>query len=180
MLQYIKMPKDRIAVLIGSKGETKKDIEKKMDSILKINSNDGIVEMNEGKNPLLYIKGIDVIKAISRGFSPKNAYLLFDDENTMLEIIDLSNFLKNKNEIVRIKGRIIGKKGKTREIAEELINCKISVYGKTISIIGYPEQNNIIRADLDKPLIVQGVNHSVIYRYLEKKHEQLIQKNNEM
>lgn len=174
MLQYIKIPKDRIAVLIGSNGETKKIIEKRMNSILNIDSNNGIVEIKEGKSPLSYIKGIDVIKAISRGFSPQKAYILFDNEDTLLEIIDLSNIIKNRNEMIRLKGRIIGKNGRTREIAEELINCKISIYGKTISIIGNPEQNSIIKIMIQ--MFINGVNHSIIYRFLEKKHRELTKK----
>lgn len=171
MSHFIKIPKERIAVLIGSNGDTKKYIEKKIKSSININSDDGSVEIIESEDALSYLKGIDVVKAISRGFSPERAFSLFDDEDLSLDVVDLSNFVSTNNELLRLKGRIIGKEGKTRDIAEKLINCKISVYGKTVSIIGNSEQNAIIKTMLD--MFINGVNHGTIYNYLEKKHDEI-------
>ena len=72
-----------------------------------------------------------------------------------------------------IKGRIIGRNGRTRELAETLINVKISVYGKTVSILGHPDQNNIIRTAVR--MLIGGATHGAVYKFLEKKHQELLQ-----
>lgn len=171
MSQYIKIPKERIAILIGSNGKVKKYIEQRMKSTININSEDGSVEVIDSAYPEYYLTGLDVIKAISRGFSHLKAFSLFDDDNLFLEVIDLSRFVLSHNELLRLKGRIIGKEGKTRDIAEKTIGSKISVYGKTISIIGTLEQNNIIKTMIE--MFINGVNHGTIYNYLDKKREEL-------
>ncbi len=177
MAHYIKIPKERIPILIGSKGKIKKKIEEYTGSKININSEDGSIYISDSNDILSYLKGIDVIRAISRGFNPEKAFLIFEDENLILEIIDLSIYTSNKNELSRIKGRIIGKNGKVREIAEKLIGCKISIYGKTVSLIGHENQNEILKVMID--MLINGVNHGTVYNYLEKKHEDLSKLNME-
>lgn len=41
-----------------------------------------------------------------------------------------------KNVLLRVRGRIIGRKGRMREIIEEMSGVDISVYGKIVVIIG--------------------------------------------
>ena len=44
-----------------------------------------------------------------------------------------------------MKGRIIGKDGRSREQIEHMTDCEISVLGKTVALIGLPEQIKIAR-----------------------------------
>jgi len=97
---------------------------------------------------------------------------LMDDEMIMLETIDLSRSAGTPQEMIRLKGRIIGKAGKTREIMESMIGVKISVYGKTVSILGTPEQNQIIRTAIE--MLIGGATHGQVYGFLEKKKQMLI------
>jgi arCOG04150 universal archaeal KH domain protein len=172
MTQFIKVPKERIAVIIGPGGSTKKKIEETAKVEIEVNSDDGRVEIKEEEDPILALKTAEVIKAIARGFSPEKAFELFYEDFLMLDIIDLSEAATTPKELARLKGRIIGREGKTREIAEKLINVKISVYGKTVSVIGFPEQTTIIRTAID--MLINGVNHGTVYSFLEKKHDDLI------
>lgn len=172
MSQFIKVPKERIAVIIGPNGSVKKQIEETSKITLEINSDDGRVEIKTEEDPIAALKAVEVIKAVARGFSPEKAFELFYDEFLMLDIIDLSEAATTPKELARLKGRIIGREGKTREIAERLINVKISVYGKTVCTIGYPEQTTIIRTAID--MLINGVNHGTVYSFLEKKHDDLI------
>jgi ribosomal RNA assembly protein len=98
---------------------------------------------------------------------------MLDDDLLMLEVIDLSKYASTNKEMTRLKGRIIGKGGKTREIAENLIGVKISIYGKTVSFIGYPEQIQIMRTAVE--MLIEGANHGPVYSFLEKKHKELMQ-----
>jgi ribosomal RNA assembly protein len=70
-----------------------------------------------------------------------------------------------------MKGRIIGKDGRTREIMERLSGAKVSVYGKTVALLGYPEQIRIARAAIE--MLLEGAPHGNVYSFLEKKHQEL-------
>ena len=91
----------------------------------------------------------------------------------MLDVIDLSRVCNTKSDMARIKGRIIGKDGRTREITEKLTGVGISVYGKTVGIIGSPEQIRIARAAIE--MLMDGAPHGAVYGYLEKKNQELVQ-----
>jgi ribosomal RNA assembly protein len=176
MNEHIKIPLDRVAVLVGPKGSIKELIEEKSTTSINIESSSGTVEIMDAKDPIKGMRAREVVHAIARGFSPEKAIKLFDDDYLMFETIDLSNIAKTEKDMERLKGRIIGRGGKTREVFEDLTNVRISVYGKTISIIGYPEQNAVARAGID--MLLKGSTHGPVYKFLEKKRTDL--KNVEM
>ncbi|MFH1322450.1 MAG: KH domain-containing protein [Methanobacteriota archaeon] len=176
MSEHIKIPLDRVAVLVGPKGSIKELIEEKSTTSINIESSSGTVEIMDAKDPIKGMRAREVVHAIARGFSPEKAIKLFDDDFLMFETIDLSNIARTEKDMERLKGRIIGRAGKTREVFEDLTNVRISVYGKTISIIGYPEQNAVARAGID--MLLKGSTHGPVYKFLEKKRTDL--KNVEM
>ncbi|MDD3247848.1 MAG: KH domain-containing protein [Methanosarcina sp.] len=172
MTQYLKIPKERIGAIIGPKGETKKFIEEKTACQLDIDSESGKIDITCEGDPLKEFRILETIKAIGRGFSPEKALGILEDDMLMLEIIDLSDVATTPKELQRIKGRIIGRGGRTRELAESLINVKISVYGKTVSVLGYAEQNTIMRTAIK--MLLDGAAHGAVYKFLEKKHQELL------
>ncbi|HIE13770.1 TPA: RNA-processing protein [Candidatus Bathyarchaeota archaeon] len=171
----VRIPKERIGVLIGPKGSVKREIERKLKVKLDIDSKTGEVGINleEGANdPSLIFRAKEVVLAIGRGFSPERAFRLLDDDNAMLEIIDLREiFGRSQSDIIRVKGRIIGKDGKTRRIIEEMSGAMISVYGHTASIIGGMEEVEIARAAIR--LLIKGSPHRVVYRFLQRKRQEV-------
>jgi ribosomal RNA assembly protein len=173
MTQYVKIPKERVGVIIGPKGETKKFIEDKTACQLDIDSESGKIDVTCEGDSLKEFRILETLKAIGRGFSPEKALDILEDDMLMLEVIELSDVANTPKELQRIKGRIIGRSGRTRELAETLINVKISVYGKTVSILGYPEQNTIIRTAIK--MLLDGATHGAVYKFLEKKHQELMQ-----
>jgi len=176
MNEVIKIPLDRVAVLVGPKGSIKELIEEKSTTTINIESSSGTVEIMDAKDPIKGMRAREVVHAIARGFSPEKAAKLFEDDFLMFETIDLSNIARTDKDMERLKGRIIGRAGKTREVFEDLTNVRLSVYGKTISIIGYPEQNAVARAGID--MLLKGSTHGPVYKFLEKKRSDL--KNVEM
>ncbi|MCD6445904.1 RNA-processing protein [Candidatus Bathyarchaeota archaeon] len=172
---FLKIPKERIGVLIGPEGKTKKDIEKKLPVKLEIDSGTGSVTITLNENaedPSLLFKAKDVVTAIGRGFSPEHAFRLIRDEDAVLDIIDLRRiFGKSESDIRRVKGRIIGMEGKTRRIIEELTETNISVYGHTVGIIGDIEQVQIAREAIQ--MLIKGSQHSTVYRFLHRKRREL-------
>lgn len=161
----LKIPKERIAVLIGTKGETKKDIEEITNSRIKVDSKEGEVILS-GTDSLGLFTAREVIHAIARGFNPDIAKSLLKQDYSF-EIINLNDYAgKSKNNMVRFKGRIIGSEGKARKTIEDLTECNISVYGKTVGIIGEMDQVAIARRAVE--MLLSGAPHSTVYKYLEK------------
>lgn len=171
MTENIKVPQERIAVLVGPKGSIKELIEEKSTTKLNIDSQSGNVEISDPKDPIKGMRTKEVIHAIARGFSPEKALRLFDEELLMFETIDLTNVASTEKDLQRLRGRIIGKDGKAREVFETLTDVRISVYGKTVSIIGYPEHNTVARKGIE--MLLEGSNHGPVYKFLEKKKSEL-------
>jgi ribosomal RNA assembly protein len=149
----------------------KKFIEEKSKTLLEIDSESGTVTVESSEDPLMVMRVSDLVRAIGRGFSPERALAILDDEMLMLDVMDLSKMVGTQSDMARLKGRIIGKDGKTREIMERLSGSKVSVYGKTIALIGYPDQIRISRAAIE--MLLDGAPHGNVYSFLEKKHQEL-------
>ncbi len=166
----IRIPKERIAVLIGPGGKVKKDIEAATHSKLEIDSGEADVIIH-GDDSLGMFSAREVIKAIGRGFNPDIAMLLLHQDYS-LEILNLPDYLgRSKNKIIRIKGRVIGEQGKTRRIIEEHTETAISVYGKTIAIIGKIENSSVAKKAIED--LLGGAPHSSVYKWLERKRKDL-------
>ena len=105
-----------------------------------------------------------MIKAIARGFSPENAFKLLE-EDVYLRIINLEELTNTKKQLERQKARVIGRKGKARRYLEKLTGTKISVYGKTVSIIGKMEDVELAAQAITK--LVKGSPHGKVYQMIE-------------
>lgn len=172
-MKYLKIPMDRVAILIGHNGETKKEIEDRSGLRLDIDSKLGevVIDDHEVDDPLIVIKIENIVKAIARGFSPQNAYRLFEDEADFF-IFDLYDYVgKKPSHIRRLKSRIIGREGKTKRVLEELTDSKISIYGHTISIISDMMKMNILKKSID--MLLTGSKHATVYRFVESQIREL-------
>lgn len=170
--QYeFKIPKQRIAVLVGKKGEIKKRIEELTETKIKIDSREGDIFIT-GKDNLKLYSCQTIIKAIGRGFNPEKAQLLLKTDYAF-EIINIADYSKTQADIIRLKGRVIGKEGKSRRIIEDLTGCYISVYGKTISVIGLAEETALGVRAIEK--LLKGSPHQKIYAWLENKKSEFRQ-----
>ncbi len=172
---FVKIPRDRIGVLIGPEGGAKQRLEERLQVMLEIDSQSGDVAISLSKDvqdPSLLFKAKDYVLAVGRGFSPDRANKLLQDEENMLTLIDLREiFGRSDSDIQRVKGRIIGTEGKTRKIIEEMSEALISVYGHTISIIGGVEQSEIAREAVN--MFIKGSQHATVYKYLQRKRQEL-------
>ncbi len=165
-----KIPKDRIAVLIGPKGATRKKIEKKLEVKMNIDSQEGDVEIT-GEDSLKLLTAQNVVKAIGRGINPDKALDLLEDD-VVLESIDMTDFTNNsKKRLIVVRGRAIGTEGKSRAYIEELTGTHISVYGKTITIVGPYQTVSLARKALES--LLSGSRHSTVYAWLEKQTKDL-------
>ena len=166
--ESIKIPKDRVAVLIGTKGSDKRLIEKQAKVKLDIDSKEGDVIISGEDNFQVFLTR-NIIKAIARGFSPRAALELLQD-NYILELIDIQDYSgKSKNKLTRLKSRIIGSQGKARKTIQGITNTNIVIYGKTIAIIG--EAEAVIQAKKGIEILLRGSKHGSVYFRLERGKE---------
>lgn len=156
MLTIVKIPEARKPILIGSKGVTKRRLEKKTKTKIKIGDD---VEI-EG-DAINVVTAENVVKAIGRGFSPDKAEVLCKEDYALL-IITIS---EDKKELRRIKARLIGSGGKVRRDLEIMTGTMISVYGKTVSIIGSYEKIEKARRAVEK--LIKGTSHKIVYKSLK-------------
>lgn len=162
--EEIKIPKDRIPILIGKNGSTRKKIETKSKTKIEVNSETGDVTI-KSEDAINCFNTLHVIKAIARGFNPEISLTLLNEENS-LEILNIQDYTgKSKKNQMRIKSRAIGSQGKAKEMIEQLTNTQISIYGKTISVIGKVEDVLIARKALES--LLNGAPHGNVYRNIE-------------
>ncbi len=167
---YLRMPKERIGAAIGPDGAVKREIERMARVKLLFDSETGQVKIEKGDDPLGVLKANDVLKAIARGFSPERAFRLFEDDH-FLDILEIEDYVgESEKAVSRIKGRIIGEAGKTRHTVEQITGTLISIYGKTVAIIGTAEQIKFARSALE--LLLGGAEHSTVYKFLERKKKE--------
>lgn len=159
----IKIPKLRVGCLVGKKGETKKLIERSTKTKIKVSS-EGDVEIS-GDSFGAYVCE-KVVRAVGRGFNPNIAMNLVR-EDYGFEVLDINDYTgRNKNNLFRIRARLIGTRGKARRVIEKITECNICVYGKTVSVIGEVNKLNIAFRGIQK--LLQGSIHSNVYGFLEK------------
>ena len=169
----LKIPQERVAVLIGKKGEIKKNIEEDTKTQIKVDSLEGDIFIY-GKDALGLYTAREIIRAISRGFNPEIAKLLLK-QDYVFESISLNEYTgKSKNTLLRLKGRVIGKDGRSRKLIEELSEAYVSVYGKTIGIIGTAESSSMAKRAVDA--LLKGSTHASVYKWLENKRRELKRK----
>ena len=171
----MKIGKNRIAVLIGREGETKKEIEKKLGVKINLDSKSGNCEIlpqpeNPNYMPLNIFTADKIVKAINRGFNPIKAMKLLE-ENYEFETFNLLKVLgKSDKRIKRVKGRIIGRNGEMRKAIERYAESFLSVYGKTASIIA--DYDNLQIARKAVRMLINGIPHHVVLRFLEDKYNE--------
>ncbi len=167
----IKIPFERVGVLIGPRGRVKRAIEKVLRVRIDVNGEEGDVKMaSSDPDPSLLFRARDIVHAIGRGYSPERAFALFN-EDMNLRVIDLRELFGSTSDIQRVKSRIIGRAGKTRRIIEEETATSISVYGYTVSMIGDLDHLEVANEAVE--MLIRGVLHRSVYKYLNMKRDDL-------
>jgi len=170
-LTQIKIPKERVGALIGKNGETKRFIEERTGVKMLVDSAEGDVELDTSDlaDPSMALVAPNIVKAIGRGFSPEHALDLLDGD-TVLEVLDIRDFVgKKPNHVARVRARLIGTRGKTRRIMEDLTDTHISVFGNTVAVIGGSVQASISIRAIE--MLLEGAEHATVYRFLEGKRD---------
>ncbi len=168
---HVKIPIERVGVLIGTEGRVKEALEKRLDVKIEVDGTSGDVEIiSSSSDPSVLFRARDIVVAIGRGFSPETAFKLLD-ESQNLYVIDLRELCRSNADMNRVKSRVIGMGGKTRRIIEEETVTSISVYGHTISIIGDVEHTDVAKEAIE--MLLKGLLHRDVYKFLDRKRAEL-------
>jgi ribosomal RNA assembly protein len=161
-MQYIRIPDERVSVLIGEGGETKKLLESLTKCKIAVAEGEVSVEGEALEEWLAK----DVVHAIGRGFNPEKSLFLLKDGN-VFEYVDLSDFANTPKSLARMRGRIIGERGRTRKFIEQNTGAMLSVYGKTVGFIGSFDSVAVAKEAIS--MLVGGSRHGSVYKFLEKR-----------
>jgi ribosomal RNA assembly protein len=112
-----------------------------------------------------------IIEAINLGFPIDTAFLLTEEE-ILFEKISIKSFSRSK-DYERVRGRIIGKDGKTLKVLSDLSSCAIQLKGNEVGIIG--PSNNIRAVEHAITSLIKGAKQANVYRYLEKHHPKKVE-----
>ena len=105
-----------------------------------------------------------VIEALDFGFPFANA-LEIKKEDYIFEILNIKEYTTKKNFEV-IRGRIIGRGGKTLKTISNVSECFLELAGNKLGIIGYAE--NIRKVEEACKILIRGTKQAHVYAYLEK------------
>lgn len=152
----IKLIIDKLARIIKNK--------KKLEELLEIKINNRGTEVYlEGSPENEYIAE-KVIMALDFGF-PYSAASEIKTEDLVFETLNIKEYTNQKN-LPRVRGRVIGKEGKTLKTISGLSNCYLEIKDNNIGIIGEPEF--IKNAHEALILVIKGTKVGNAYAYLEK------------
>jgi len=170
----VRIPMNRVAVLIGTGGETRRAIEKASGAALDVDSQSGEISIiwKEGDDidPIMQMKLPDMIKAIGRGMSPKRALRLLGDD-LFFQLVDMRDWVgKRANQQRRMRGRLIGRNGRIRKLIEEHSGCEMAVYGSTIVLVGDEEGLPLASKAVER--ILCGSEHSSVIKRLERERRE--------
>ena len=167
--QVVKIPDDRIGVIIGKNGKVKTEIQDKCGVAIDIDSENGNAIISATSKPIIEMepfKAVEIVSAIAKGFSPERAYRLLGEEE-VLQLVDLRDYAgKSANSLSRIKGRIIGEAGKSRKTIEDISGASISVYGHTVGLIGTFEEIKLATEAVT--MLSKGRSHASVYNMLQE------------
>ena len=105
-----------------------------------------------------------ILEAMQFGFSANKALTLMD-EQIVFRKIPIKSFTRRKN-LTEVRGRIIGKEGKTKRTIEDISGCDLAINDGEIGIIGPAEQ--IEEATTAITNLIRGTKQANVYRFLER------------
>jgi len=169
MSEIIKIPAERVKVLLGEGGATRKRIEGRCNVKLDVDP-DGDVEVEGDAADIFFAR--DVVKAIGRGFTAESALRLMGHDYG-LYIIPLKEHATSDKAITRFKGRVIGENGRIKSQIEAATDSMLSVYGSTISIISRIDTMEYAKEAIG--MLIDGARHTSVLRYLAKSKREIME-----
>ena len=78
----------------------------------------------------------------------------------------------DRDQIMRVKARVIGEKGRAKEYIESVSGADIAVFGGTVSTIGTVDELKVANAAIQ--VLVDGGMHKTAYIVMDKEKQKVI------
>jgi ribosomal RNA assembly protein len=160
----LKVSMERIFIeKIGKIIKHKSNIEKYLKVRLLI-SDEGITIISKNDDAYNEFIAKNVVIALEQGFSFESAMNL-KNEDYMFQQISVKSIAR-PSRLKTIMARIIGEKGRTKEIISEMTGCDVAVHDYNVSVIGNTEDVEIAAQAIRS--LIQGSPQASVYAYLER------------
>lgn len=168
MTEIIRIPAERVSALVGKEGRTKRAIEERCDVELGID-HEGEIQVKGEPADIFF--ALEVIKAIGRGFEPRKAFLLLKGDFTFY-LVSLREVAPSEKAMIRLKGRVIGEKGRIKEQIENATDSYVCIYGSTIGVIAKIDSMEYAKEAIG--MLINGARHSSVLSYLAKAKREIM------
>ncbi|MDE1860702.1 MAG: hypothetical protein KGH72_03200 [Candidatus Micrarchaeota archaeon] len=163
-MEHLLIPYKRAAML---KDKALAALEKRLKCSIKVvNGNEVVIE----GSPYDEYNAKNVIQAFGRGFEMDATYKLLSEEY-FFEQINLKDVFHTKDQILRVKARIIGKEGKAKEYIESVSGVQLAIFGSTVSMIGKIDEIQVAKTALK--VLIEGGMHKTAYRVMENERKKM-------
>ena len=159
IMEHILIPRERAKALDEKR---LREIEKKLKCRISVSNANEVTISGEAYDEY---NAKNVIQAFGRGFPLNSAYRLLGELH-FFKYIDLRDMFRNKEQIKRLKARVIGEDGRCKEYIESVSGAELSIYGDTIGIIG--TMHGIEIAVIGIEALLGGGTHKKAYRLMEQ------------
>jgi len=150
---------ENIKEVLRSKSRIQKELEVKL-------TNRGKIIFVDGE-PAKEFTAVEVLQAINAGFSGDRALELKQD-NFMLQTVHIKDITK-RNDLERVRGRVIGTDGRTLKTLQNLTNCDLAMNGNEIGIIGPAlEMEDAVQSVTS---LINGSKQGHVYGRLERQRK---------
>lgn len=136
---------------------------KKLEELLNVKITNRGKEVKIEGEPEKEVTASQVLQALNYGI-PYSEAITIKTEGKAFETINIKEHAHQKN-LERVRGRIIGSKGKALRTLSELTDSSIELQENTLAIVVAPE--NIQRITEAIIAIIKGAKHGAVYKELE-------------
>ncbi len=136
------------------------ELEKRLNVTITLNGNKVTIE----GTPVDEYEALLVLDAMGFGFSAKKALLLLE-QDMLFRKLHMKDFTRRK-DMEEVRGRTIGREGKTKRTLESVSGCSIVISGNEVGVIGPAEAIDATTTALKK--IIKGSKQANVYNYLER------------
>lgn len=148
---------------VGKIIKNKRAIEKSMNVTLKF-SDEGITITSKKDDAYDEFLTKEMVSALEQGFTFESVAKLKNEEY-MFQKINVKDLAK-PSRVKTIMGRLIGEKGRTKEIISEMTGCDVAIHDFSVSIIGSTDDVEVAAQAIRS--LIQGSPHASVYAYLER------------
>lgn len=174
-MSFFVIPPEKARSVLRKGGKVRRLIEENFNVSLNVDEETGGVsaKYTPEKAAEAYLAMTKIMSAISTGFDERWIHDMIERDLSFVAL-DLEEMVgSEKSTLTRIKGRIIGDRGRAKQKIESATGCVLSVYGNKVGILGSAETVDIASGAVER--LTRGFQHQTVYRFLEVKLRRLKQ-----